>query len=67
MVLAHRAATALTLYAVATRYPGEWEPGSQDEPRWALDIAAQGLAWVAMPLDGLGTMQIGEEGPLGQA
>jgi len=47
-------AFVLTQYAVETRYPGEWEPVSQEEARQALDMAADVLAWAEM--------QIGEEG-----
>lgn len=39
-------AFALTQYAVQTRYPGEWEPVTDEEAREALEMAAQVLAWV---------------------
>lgn len=35
----------LTQYAVQTRYPGDWEPVSNDEARSALETAAQVLTW----------------------
>jgi len=37
---------SLTQYAVETRYPGEWEPVTEDEAKSALVMAAQVLAWV---------------------
>jgi len=40
-------AFVLTQYAVETRYPGEWEPVTEEEARMALDLAAEVLAWVA--------------------
>jgi HEPN domain-containing protein len=39
-------AFVLTQYAVQTRYPGAWEPVTQEEARLALDIATCVLAWV---------------------
>jgi HEPN domain-containing protein len=36
----------LTQYAVQTRYPGEWEPVTDEEARSALETAAQVLVWV---------------------
>jgi HEPN domain-containing protein len=39
-------AFTLTQYAVQTRYPGEWEPVTDEEARSVLETAAQVLAWV---------------------
>ena len=39
-------ALTLTQYAVQTRYPGEWEPVTDEEALSAIDTAAQVLAWV---------------------
>lgn len=39
-------AFVLTQYAVQTRYPGEWEPITDDEAHSALGTAARVLAWV---------------------
>lgn len=39
-------AFVLTQYAVETRYPGEWEPITDQEARSALETAAYVLAWV---------------------
>lgn len=39
-------ALVLTQYAVQTRYPGAWEPVTQEEARLALDIANCVLTWV---------------------
>ena len=41
----------LTQYAVETRYPGEWEPVTEEEARSALQTAAQVLAWVEEQLN----------------
>ncbi len=43
-------AFALTQYAVATRYPGVWEPVSDDEARAALGMAAHVLDWVTVQI-----------------
>ncbi len=37
---------SLTQYAVATRYPGVWEPVGGDEAHAALEITAHVLDWV---------------------
>ena len=37
---------SLSQYAVETRYPGEWEPITEEETRSALEMAALVLAWV---------------------
>jgi HEPN domain-containing protein len=37
---------SLSQYAVETRYPGEWEPITEEETRSALEMAATVLAWV---------------------
>ena len=39
-------ALTLTQYAVQTRYPGEWEPVTDEEARSALETAVQVLSWV---------------------
>lgn len=39
-------AFVLTQYAVATRYPGAWNPVDHDETRAALALAAQVVEWV---------------------
>ncbi len=39
-------AFVLSQYAVQTRYPGEWEPVTQDEATLALERAALVLTWV---------------------
>ncbi len=39
-------ALVLTQYAVETRYPGAWEPVTQEEARVALEVASRVLAWV---------------------
>jgi HEPN domain-containing protein len=44
-------AFALTQYAVETRYPGEWEPVTDEEAGAALRMAAQVLAWVETQLE----------------
>jgi HEPN domain-containing protein len=36
----------LTQYAVQTRYPGDWDPITDQEARAALQMAAHVLAWV---------------------
>jgi HEPN domain-containing protein len=36
----------LTQYAVQTRYPGEWEPVTQEEAKIALERASVVLNWV---------------------
>lgn len=41
----------LTQYAVETRYPGEWEPITDEEARSALKVAAQVLAWVEAQIE----------------
>ena len=41
----------LTQYAVETRYPGEWEPVTDEEARSALKVAAQVLAWVEAQIE----------------
>ncbi|MGH2592044.1 MAG: HEPN domain-containing protein [Anaerolineae bacterium] len=45
-------AFTLTQYAVQTRYPGEWEPITDEEARSALETAAQVLTWVEMQIGG---------------
>lgn len=39
-------AFVLSQYAVATRYPGAWNPVDDDETRAALALAAQVVEWV---------------------
>ncbi|RLC89365.1 MAG: DNA-binding protein [Chloroflexi bacterium] len=39
-------ALILTQYAVQTRYPGDWEPVTQEEARSALEVAGDVLSWV---------------------
>ena len=39
-------AFVLTQYAVQTRYPGEWEPVTEDEATEALERASLVLMWV---------------------
>jgi len=41
----------LSQYAVETRYPGEWEPVTDEEMASALDAAARVLAWVETIVD----------------
>lgn len=36
----------LSQYAMQTRYPGEWEPVTADEAKWAVERAALVLSWV---------------------
>ena len=45
-------AFVLTQYAVETRYPGEWEPITDEETRFALAKAKQVLAWVEAQVKG---------------
>jgi HEPN domain-containing protein len=45
-------AFTLTQYAVQARYPGEWEPVTEEEARSALKSAAEVLAWVEMKIGG---------------
>jgi HEPN domain-containing protein len=44
-------AFVLTQYAVQTRYPGAWEPITSEEVDFALETAAQVLAWVETQLE----------------
>ncbi len=44
--LALAEAFTLTQYAVQTRYPGEWEPVTEEEARSAVETAARVLVWV---------------------
>ncbi|GIV78979.1 HEPN domain-containing protein [Litorilinea aerophila] len=44
------AAIQLTQYAVETRYPGVWEPVTEEEARAALDTAALVFNWVIQQL-----------------
>jgi HEPN domain-containing protein len=39
-------ALVLTQYAVQTRYPGDWEPVTPEEARFALEVANRVLSWV---------------------
>lgn len=39
-------ALILTQYAVQTRYPGDWEPITPEETRFALEVANDVLIWV---------------------
>ena len=43
---------SLTQYAVETRYPGDWEPISDEETRSALETAAHVLSWVEEQING---------------
>jgi HEPN domain-containing protein len=47
------AIASLTVYAVASRYPGDSEPVDQEEYARALDVASSVLAWARATLAGL--------------
>ena len=44
---------ALTVYAVNTRYPGDYEPVTEDEYREAVEIAERTFRWVQKKMEGL--------------
>lgn len=41
----------LSQYAVETRYPGEWQPVTDEESQTALEMASQVLSWVETTID----------------